>query len=98
MVPLEGYDPLSSDEWEKMSSEKTRRGGGPKKGKVYFVEDGLIESVLGNNQSFELKYTTAEEADKMRVRLNARGEGRIRVLTNKDKPNSVFIGPIDPES
>ncbi len=94
MTPLEEFHAVEANEWKIISSEKPRHSGGPKK-RGYLVEDELIKSVLENGSSYELQYTTAEEADKMRVRLNARVTGKsIRVLTQDDKPNSIFIGPI----
>ena len=87
---------MPSEEWRELSNSRPTNSGKKKQG-GYLVEDELIKGVLEKGDSYELQYSSPEEVDKMRVRLNARGKGRIRVLTSSDpdKKNSIFIGPAE---
>lgn len=92
MAPLENFEPLKPEEWETMSASRPRNKGTPKKG-GYLVEDALTKEVIEQGKSFELQYSNPEEVEKMQPRLKARVGKGVRVLTDSDKPNSIFIGP-----
>lgn len=92
MTPLEDFNELRSSEWEELAASKPTNAGTPKSGK-YLVEDAKIKEVTEEQRSFELIYSNPEEAKQMQARLKARAGESVRVLTDKSKPNSIFIGP-----